>query len=82
MQINNLPKSNSIALDLGVGQPSAKSNSRPSAGQDQVQISSLATQLAGDPSKVGQLQASYEAGTYHVSPSQIANSILNYAMLS
>lgn len=81
MQITNNLLSG-ISNDLGLGQPAAKASSRQtSRGQDQVQISSLASQLASDPSKLSQLQASYEAGTYNVSPAQIANSILNDAML-
>jgi anti-sigma28 factor (negative regulator of flagellin synthesis) len=47
------------------------------AGSDQVRISDLAAQLASDPGKLAQLQAAYSAGTYQVSPSQIANSIVN-----
>jgi anti-sigma28 factor (negative regulator of flagellin synthesis) len=83
MQINNNLNLNSIASDLGVSPQSSKANSRPSgAPQDQVQISSLASQLSADPSKLSQLQAAYEAGTYNVSPAQIANSILNDALLS
>jgi len=79
MQINNLLQSNSIASDLGVSPQAPKSNPRQ-CGQDQVQISSLASQLSADPSKLSQLQAAYDAGTYNVSPSQIANSILNDAL--
>jgi anti-sigma28 factor (negative regulator of flagellin synthesis) len=82
MQINNLLPSSSIASELGLSPQPSKSNTRPSAGQDQVEISSLASQLSADPSKLSQLQAAYEAGTYNVSPSQIANSILNDALLS
>lgn len=81
MQINNNLQLNSIASDLGISPKASKLNPRQSGGQDQVQISGLASQLAGDPSKLSQLQAAYEAGTYNVSPSQIANSILN-ALLS
>jgi flagellar biosynthesis anti-sigma factor FlgM len=53
---------------------------------DKVQLSDLAAQLsmqisaqasAADPSKLAQLQASYEAGTYNVSPHQIAASIIH-----
>jgi anti-sigma28 factor (negative regulator of flagellin synthesis) len=81
MQITNSLLS-SISNDLGFGQTPTKTGSRQaSQGQDQVQISSLASQLSSDPSKLSQLQASFEAGTYNVSPSQIANSILNDAML-
>jgi hypothetical protein len=81
MQISNLLPSSSIASDLGVGPQPSKSNTRPATGEDQVQISSLASQLSADPSKLSQLQATYEAQTYNVSPSQIANSILNDALL-
>jgi anti-sigma28 factor (negative regulator of flagellin synthesis) len=81
MQITN-SLLNSISSDLGLAQPGSKTPVRqPGQGQDQVQISSLASQLSSDPSKLSQLQASYEAGTYNVSPAQIANSILNDAML-
>jgi anti-sigma28 factor (negative regulator of flagellin synthesis) len=82
MQISNLLPSSSIASDLGVSPQASKSNPRPGSGQDQVQISSLASQLSADPSKLSQLQAAYDAGTYNVSPSQIANSILNDAFRS
>ena len=81
MQINNNLQLNSIASDLGLSPQPSKSNPRQAGGQDSVQISSLASQLAADPSKLSQLQAAYEAGTYNVSPSQIANSILNDALL-
>ena len=47
------------------------------AVEDQVHISNLAAQLAANPAKLAQLQAAHEAGTYLVSPSQIANSIIN-----
>ena len=81
MQITNNPQLSSIASDLGLSPQSSKSNARQSGPQDQVQISSLAQQLSADPSKLSQLQAAYEAGTYNVSPSQIANSLLNYTLL-
>jgi hypothetical protein len=74
MQITNNLLS-SIASDSRCSQTATKASSRPSQAQDQVQISSQES-----PSKLSQLQASYEAGTYNVSPAQIANSILN-AML-
>ena len=82
MQISNLLPSSSIASDLGVSPQASKSNPRSGSGQDQVQISSLASQLSADPSKLSQLQAAYDAGTYNVSPSQIAKSILNDAFRS
>jgi anti-sigma28 factor (negative regulator of flagellin synthesis) len=81
MRINNTLPATNIPSDLGASPSGAKPNTRPSSGRDQVQISSLATQLSADPSKLSQLQAAYENGTYNVSPSQIANSILNDALL-
>ncbi len=52
---------------------------------DQVQLSDLASQLSAqasdtDPSKLARLQAAFESGTYNVSPSQIANSIIGDAL--
>jgi anti-sigma28 factor (negative regulator of flagellin synthesis) len=82
MQINNNLQLNSIASDLGLSPQASKTNALQRSGQDSVQISSLASQLSADPSKLSQLQAAYEAGTYNVSPAQIANSILNDAFLS
>jgi anti-sigma28 factor (negative regulator of flagellin synthesis) len=71
-----------IASDLGLNPQASKSNPRQSAPQqDQVQISSLASQLSADPSKLSKLEAAYESGTYNVSPAQIANSIMNAAMI-
>jgi anti-sigma28 factor (negative regulator of flagellin synthesis) len=83
MQINSNLQSNSIASELGLGQSSSKNGAASSrqSGQDQVSISSLASQMTGDPSKLSQLQASYEAGTYNISPGRIAQSIMNDAML-
>ena len=80
MQIDSL---SNIATDLGSGQsgPKSPSSQGRDSPRDQVSISSLASQMASDPSKLSQLQALYEAGTYNVSPSQIANGILNDAML-
>lgn len=82
MQISSNLSLSSIASDLGLNKPSSKSNSSRSVGEDQVQISSLASQLASDPSKLSQLQSEFETGTYNVSPSQIANSLLNSMLQS
>jgi anti-sigma28 factor (negative regulator of flagellin synthesis) len=82
MQINNSLQTSSIASDLGLSPQASKSNQRQTGAQDQVQISSLASRLSADPSKLSQLQAAYESGTYSVSPAQIANSILNESLLS
>jgi anti-sigma28 factor (negative regulator of flagellin synthesis) len=83
MQISNL-LSSSIAPEVSAsaGKQGIKSPLRQSGGEDHVHISSLASQLsASNPSKLSQLKAAYEAGTYHVSPSQIAKSILNDALM-
>jgi anti-sigma28 factor (negative regulator of flagellin synthesis) len=82
MQISNHLQSNNIASDLGLDPSAAKSNQRQASVQDEVQISSLTLQVAGDPPKLSQLQSAYDAGTYNVSPSQIASSTINDAMLS
>jgi hypothetical protein len=68
MRITNDLQSNSIAATAS--RPACKPSPRPTTGQDQVQISS----------QVSRLQAAYDAGTYNVSPTQIATSILNDAL--
>jgi anti-sigma28 factor (negative regulator of flagellin synthesis) len=79
MQISNTPQTSSISSDLGASPQASKSNPRQ-AGQDSVQISSLASQFSADSSKLSRLQAAYDAGTYNVSPSQIAHSMINDAL--
>jgi anti-sigma28 factor (negative regulator of flagellin synthesis) len=86
MQVNN----NSLNLSAAIGQSSPieqnkagganGSHSTTANSGDNVQLSSLASQLAADPSNLAQLQAAYESGTYSVSPAQVANSIINDAM--
>jgi flagellar biosynthesis anti-sigma factor FlgM len=50
-------------------------------GGDQVQLSDLAQKLAAsDPSKVHQLQAAVDTGTYRVAPNDIAASIIDSAL--
>ncbi len=73
MQITSLLQTNSIAAD--VDRQASRPAPRQSPAEDQVQLSSQATQLA-------QLQKAYDSGTYNVSPAQIANSILNDATRS
>jgi len=85
MRINANPVPLANAADptkaLGTASPNGTSSKfrqgQTGAGADQVQISNLAAQLAADPSKLAQLQAAFAAGTYRVSPSQVANSIIN-----
>lgn len=47
------------------------------AGADKVNISDMAAQLSADPSKLAQLAAAVQSGTYNVSPNQVAASIIN-----
>jgi anti-sigma28 factor (negative regulator of flagellin synthesis) len=83
MQVNN----NSLNLSAAIGQTSAvvpnkvsgAKNGQSSSGGDSVQLSGLASLLATDPTKLAQLQAAYQSGTYNVSPSQIASSLINDA---
>lgn len=84
MQINN----NSLNSSQAIGQSSAidqnktsgARSSRSAAAGDRVELSSFAAQLAADPSRLGELQAAYQSGTYNVSPSQIASGIINDAL--
>jgi anti-sigma28 factor (negative regulator of flagellin synthesis) len=77
-------KSNVLSLSAAAGQSSTGGASR-SAGVraaaagagDRVQISSCAPGLAADESRLERLRAAYESGTYHVSASQIAASIID-----
>ena len=51
------------------------------SGSDQVQISDMASLLSSDPQKLAQLTAAVQNGTYpDISPSQIANSMINEMM--
>lgn len=75
-------------------EPAAPANPESVKGQayrhgtvrgDQVELSDLASRLsaqasATDSSKLAQLRSAYKAGTYNVSPSQIAGSIIDELM--
>jgi anti-sigma28 factor (negative regulator of flagellin synthesis) len=86
MQINN----NSLSLSQAIGQTSTvdqtkvsgTGNNRPATAADTVELSSFAAQLAAGPSRLDELQAAYQSGTYNVSPSQIANGLINDALSS
>jgi flagellar biosynthesis anti-sigma factor FlgM len=67
------------ALSGGMTSGKTQSGARQSSG-DNVQISDMATLLSSDPQKLAQLTAAVQSGTYNVSPSQIANSMLNEMM--
>lgn len=65
---------------IAQSQPSvlSKTNSgRRQSSSDKVQISDMAALLSTDPQKLAQLAAAVQNGTYNVSPSQIANSLIN-----
>jgi len=47
--------------------------------KDQVDLSPFAQAYTSDPSKVDQLTAAYQAGTYNVSPNKIAGSMISDA---
>jgi anti-sigma28 factor (negative regulator of flagellin synthesis) len=51
-------------------------------GGDQVQLSGVASWPTTDTAKLATLQAAVSSGSYQVSPSQVANSIINDAMQS
>lgn len=62
-----------------LGNSKTQSGARQSSG-DHVQISDMAALLSSDPQKLAQLTAAVQNGTYNISPSQIANSMLNETM--
>jgi flagellar biosynthesis anti-sigma factor FlgM len=86
MKIDNNPLSLTPAVSqspIGGGAPKAHSgHHHGGGGGDHVQISDMAAQLATDPQRLAQLQAAVANGTYKVSPSQIANSMIDQMMQS
>jgi hypothetical protein len=61
-----------------ITQPAAQSPGIRRAAGDQAEISDAAKRLlSATQMKLAQLQAARDTGTYHVSPSQIARSIIN-----
>jgi anti-sigma28 factor (negative regulator of flagellin synthesis) len=75
--LNAISQSQIGATALGSGK--THSGARH-AGGDKVQISDMASLLSSDPQKLAQLTAAVQNGTYNISPSQIANSMLNEMM--
>jgi len=76
MKIDN--HSPSLTEAIAQSQPGISANSsRRQRGSDKVQISDMAALLSTDPQKLAQLAASFQNGTYNVSPRQIANSMIN-----
>lgn len=78
MKIDN----NALSLTQSIAQtqPSAisgKGSQNRRAAGDHVQISDMASLLSTSQQKIEQLAQSYANGTYNVSPSQIANSMIN-----
>jgi flagellar biosynthesis anti-sigma factor FlgM len=78
----NLTQSLQPAAPLNPESPKGRGLQHQGADGDQVQISDLATQLSAqaaniDPSRLAQLKAAFQAGSYNVSPDQIAASIID-----
>ena len=79
--LNAISQSQIGATALSGGTTAAKTQpGTPQSSGDHVQISDMATLLSSDPQKLAQLTAAVQNGTYHISPSQIANSMLNEMM--
>jgi anti-sigma28 factor (negative regulator of flagellin synthesis) len=82
---SNLTQSLEQAAPTNPESVKGQGHRHPTTSGDQVQLSDLTSQLsalasATDPAKLAQLQIAYKAGTYNVSPSQIAGSIINELM--
>ena len=82
MRIDNNVDNSALNLTQSVSQAAtsahgncASSKSRPTS--DSADISQLAAQLSADPNRIAQLEAAVASGTYKVSPSQIAASLIN-----
>jgi anti-sigma28 factor (negative regulator of flagellin synthesis) len=83
MRIDSSPLSlaQAVAQTQQVDQSGGKSRTNGrSAGGDQVQISDMAAQLSTDPARLAELQSAVASGTYHVSPRQLAGSIIDDAL--
>jgi len=85
MQINN----SSLNFSTPVGQVAPADPSQTGRvhghhhhGGDSVQISSLASQLSADSSKLQALQTAYQSGRYNISPYQVANGLIDDAIES
>jgi anti-sigma28 factor (negative regulator of flagellin synthesis) len=78
MKIDNhsLNLTEAIAQSQPNGSTAKTNSGRRQSGSDKVQISDMAALLFIDPQKIAQLTAAVQNGTYNVSPSQIANSII------
>ncbi len=78
MRIDN----NALSLTQAVAQTATQSTSKAGSAskrqdQDRADISDMAAELSADPQKLAQLAASVQSGTYSVSPSQIASSMID-----
>jgi anti-sigma28 factor (negative regulator of flagellin synthesis) len=65
------------ATSQAAAQPPDPQGRRRRVNSDVAQISDEANLLSNAQAKLAQLQAAHAAGTYQVSPSQIARSIIN-----
>lgn len=81
---NNLPNlTQALAQTAPADSPTTgklRGGRRTARSGDRVQLSDMAALLSVDPSKLAQLQSEVSSGTYNVSPSQIANSIINASL--
>ncbi len=85
MRIDSNPLSLAQAVSQTQATDQAGSKTRTGGrtnGGDQVEISSMASQLSTSPSRLAELQAAVRSGTYNISPSQLANSMINFALES
>jgi hypothetical protein len=73
MRIDSLSPAHQIATTTPIStlKPGSKRQT-----EDRVDISDMAAELSTDPQKLGQIAASYAAGTYRVVPNQVASSII------
>jgi anti-sigma28 factor (negative regulator of flagellin synthesis) len=79
MRIDNsgVNLSQAIAQTGNAGAASKTGAGSKRQNPDRVDISDMAAQLSVDPQKMGQLAAAVQSGTYSVSPSQIAASMID-----
>ncbi|HTS75171.1 MAG TPA: flagellar biosynthesis anti-sigma factor FlgM [Bryobacteraceae bacterium] len=66
-----------VAQMANAGAPSKTGAGSKRQNSDRVDISDMAAQLSVDPQKLGQLATAVQTGTYSVSPSQIAASMID-----
>jgi hypothetical protein len=73
MKINNGPQAHGIVLEIGTAKPRLPHKARAA---DVVELSGPAHTASARAARVDQLQSAINAGTYHVSPAEIAKSLI------